>query len=1002
MLMVNDLNALSSNRDALLLAEVAGWLHMIAKYQRKFIENPLSGVDIKVPDVIKCKYTSLDGFFNGPHLENLWKSLIKDNGRITIEEIICEHRSPEKAITPLKKIFFDSHGRGSGTDKSINENGYSKPYPPGTVFLSTALGKEKTQIDSGMIENQKDDLYCFLQKELSKLDDKFTRNINWGETEWQRWRIYFIEHLQMKFSQTIAEDRIPINDISLWDQTASTVAFLKPMLAEALLGGPKDEYMFRVLQIMTPGMEYLSQSTRISDLLYRKSFISDCFDRVKTLLEVKYPLGLEIFRDSNRIAFLVSSLENLLDIRDIDSNKSLKDIIRESFFEGVDGEIGIDSKVSNKGTRNVFYIGNELKTAVGDYSPSFKFLDDCWYDNYVDRCIVCQVRPRGYVAKSLEKDKTKRDQLKLLANKRKICGHCLKRLAGRSERWAKARNGNTIWLDEVADQNGRIALITAKFDLSRWQNGEMISTQRNITISISYKEFMNNFRKSGGATLGNVNGLSKVINKTWRDVKIDRFEQLQVTEEDLHRYPLSREEKLALAVWRKTPSFARIRRIWETTQILWQEIRDDFPAKVGERPARILLTGTFEPDYPAGELSDFNSYIAEMKGKGVRFTIVALENGEFYITENLQWLALKLGAEKKKVTLYSEAVNFVQEELLKDVLVISEFEQMDRRIGVLRSIKTDIDPVPYLPSVEVLSEPERFMAIVPADKALEVATAIQQKYCREMGKVRNRLPLSVGLVFAPSHTPLTALLDAGQRMMRMNTEEEEWTLTAINPPPKPDVCEKFYRLEFENKQIWDIPAMMGDETTSDIWYPYFYLKDKNGGDPIDRPMAFKGPGGWLAHVTELRKGDKVKITPSRFDFEFLDSAARRFELSYERKDKDGPLQRRDEEKRPRPYYLDDLDRLKQIKEILFEQSGSQIYQITELIEAKRAEWEKEKGSHDILKEFVRNTLRNARWRNRPAPEKLEELTEAGVNGQLHDVVELYGRILKCEFEGERE
>lgn len=46
------------------------------------------------------------------------------------------------------------------------------------------------------------------------------------------------------------------------------------------------------------------------------------------------------------------------------------------------------------------------------------------------------------------------------------------------------------------------------------------------------------------------------------------------------------------------------------------------------------------------------------------------------------------------------------------------------------------EPKPYVKAVQILSEPSTFMAIVPASKAMNVAKHIQEKYDREMGKVK--------------------------------------------------------------------------------------------------------------------------------------------------------------------------------------------------------------------------------------------------------------------------
>ncbi len=68
------------------------------------------------------------------------------------------------------------------------------------------------------------------------------------------------------------------------------------------------------------------------------------------------------------------------------------------------------------------------------------------------------------------------------------------------------------------------------------------------------------------------------------------------------------------------------------------------------------------------------------------------------------------------------------------------------------------EQTPYIPAITILTEPRTFMALVPADKALNVAEAIRAKYEQEMSKVRNRLPLTMGIVFAGRRTPLPAIL----------------------------------------------------------------------------------------------------------------------------------------------------------------------------------------------------------------------------------------------------
>jgi CRISPR-associated Csx11 family protein len=290
------------------------------------------------------------------------------------------------------------------------------------------------------------------------------------------------------------------------------------------------------------------------------------------------------------------------------------------------------------------------------------------------------------------------------------------------------------------------------------------------------------------------------------------------------------------------------------------------------------------------------------------------------------------------------------------------------------------------------------MAIIPADKALEVSRLIKTKYEEEMGKVRNRLPLSLGMVFAKSHTPLAALMDAGRKMLRKSNKEksakeDKWILEE-----NPIENDKIFTLKFNNGVKWEVPSKMGDETTFDRWYPYFYVD----GELRERSNSFiysfknsEDSDRWLVHVSELKKEDTVGILPSKFDFEFLDSASRRFEICYDEKGN-----RRGRLKALRPYLLEELDSFSDLWGICSKNlSNTQIKNIIYLIEKKREEWDVGEDA-TVFETFVHDVLYNANWNNgkRPDDAKMSELKDAAKSGKLRDVLELNMNILKNRAE----
>ena len=48
-----------------------------------------------------------------------------------------------------------------------------------------------------------------------------------------------------------------------------------------------------------------------------------------------------------------------------------------------------------------------------------------------------------------------------------------------------------------------------------------------------------------------------------------------------------------------------------------------------------------------------------------------------------------------------------------------------------------------------------------------------------MNKVQNRFPLHLGVVYAERRTPIRTLLEAGMKMLNINTEMESWKVSKI-------------------------------------------------------------------------------------------------------------------------------------------------------------------------------------------------------------------------------
>jgi hypothetical protein len=105
-------------------------------------------------------------------------------------------------------------------------------------------------------------------------------------------------------------------------------------------------------------------------------------------------------------------------------------------------------------------------------------------------------------------------------------------------------------------------------------------------------------------------------------------------------------------------------------------------------------------------------------------------------------------------------------------------------VAVVQGGDARVAPERFRPYIPLLAEPLIFMALVPADKALPVARVIKANYEKEMRKVRNRLPLHLGIIFFLRRTPIYAVVDAGRRMLALSGLESIWDVIGKETTPE--------------------------------------------------------------------------------------------------------------------------------------------------------------------------------------------------------------------------
>jgi len=790
------LKVLKDNRDALLLSEVAALLHDVGKFcnlhieahtggQRRWsndnaykavIDSPGAVIKLSKAAASLKKPKVLNNVLNAqsPKAADFISTNLKDFLQNNTINLFGESYSLAELIMLGTPGFAGNGNRAQLLDGKPgwlaavlgvchSEAHVDKENPPGQgnqtlpyVFISTAFGYEEQKVVIGTSPES-------LDNRLQKLPVPPKR-----------------DQILREFSYGLGDTRRPVNEVTLSDWAWIVAALFKPAIAVALLTNQQPgirqwkshDLRWRLLRVNFDVLGLYAKAVKIADLLGYQNVVDEACAKVKKLIEEEYPLGNEIYRDSTGIYFTFP---------DLDLPADLAQEIRHR-VESVEMELAPriavtvgDGTTATDQLKSI--LGKARKEALEALVQPFdsQQLSACWQQQWTtvgagqwEVCPVCRLRP--------------------MPEKAEACEHCIKRRSSRIEAW-KQNPAQTIWIDEIADHNDRVALIVGRFGLDDWLSGDLVQT-----MLVGADPTTNTFTP-------------------------------------------------------KNPSPARLRRVWETCQRFWTEtVEREILARhhshgaqnPGLRCARLLLT----PDKTNGWREDV-PYDGVVNGGAI----------------SLLW--------RKDVQQFITISNL---ELAGDIqpgqtIVVSEPDRPQQISFVVQSKAQATGK--YTPYLRLLASPDQFLALVPAAAALEIAKNIHQEYQKQFGKVQNRLPLFLGLVFFQRKISLTAVMDTARRMLAAPLKDELWTVGK-------DVTSG--QVKFMNDVEWNIPTVMGDGTTPDNWYPYFFFS----GTPSHAQHYFQHNGSWLVHVDDLKQGDEVKVIPSRFTYLFLETTARRFRFDLER------------------------------------------------------------------------------------------------------------------------
>ena len=879
------------------------WESIGDKEARRVIREESFVPDDFLPDSLLHLLDSLKLMFRWPSV----------NEEVLMGDFIETHHSPFAFVScgqAMMLLAARSNGADavdSAVDKAGADEGGLKQDIDDTR-IATAFGYEpkslriRTDKLKKVRHDYANDLALILQRiqtERANLTaDPTLSSEFWQEMLYDGWQTadgHEVEGLrkltETAFRQALGETRRAANDVTLWDHSFSVASLYKAAVAKILLEQARDSsYTFpevkdihwRLLRVGYDGLGYLEQAHHVTDLLGRKADLEEALDEVKRTLEVACPLGNEIYRDENGSAFLVPALDG--DDKGREIIALVNDTVRQAFLKHLRGEVMPTLSLSQKPSQEATELG-WLLAQRAPLSAEPGLIRQSWQGQVgAEICSICGVRPQGYVEPDLPDFARDPDK----ARKRHLCGVCLARRGRRSQDWARNKEGllaRTIWIDEVADEHGRVALVVGRFGLENWLDGSYISSL------------------------------------------------------------------LAAPSHPKDPSFARLRRTWETTQRFWKEAETKILDQVLRQEEKRLELTLNPPALPG----KFHVYEARYPFVDVpvvwnadKLRLITTTNLRVLGRAPAEWAERLQGS----VTLYEP----------------SGYGRASVKAGDFQITGAELSATPYKPYISLLTEPLVFMALMPGAKAVEAARKIRDQYEEEMSRVRDRLPLHLELVFFDYRTPLYAAFDAGRRILAFPNESQMWTVRETDGDDQ-------RRIVFQNKVEWLIPLKMGDGETDDQWYP--------------------------GSLDSSPPGEQIQVHPSYFEYIFLDTSTRRFDVRLDEETRRRPHPLFGPRHSPRPYLLEDLRRMEQVWRWCWPEgmTTTRLHGIRDLLATRFEEWDlakKEQTANEwqTYEKLVAQVLGKEFSVYTPGSPAYKGLCQAMLDGLFFDCLELHLQILK--------
>jgi hypothetical protein len=795
-----------------------------------------------------------------------------------------------------------------------------------------------------------------IRRILEELKNLGTQNVQ-DVGAWWRWREKAIgpdSFIRGAFLSTLAETRLPNNDVTLWDQSYVAAAIFKSAVAGALLnsGFPwgdrqiRQKTRWRLLTVAIGTEHYEARAVKIGDWTGIQAALERFFEEVRRLIEVDLAAGSLLYRDSSVAVFSFPGEQEDENVpapwlREREWQEWLRGQIDE-IARWLDLETPPEVRLSQP-TRSLVPMVRERAEAVkSTMVPVHRAWSICWKIPEESRghvCPVCGVRRNG--------DPT---------SKGKPCAVCRARRHHRRNDWLSGRLGyDTIWFEEAADSNGRLAVLTLSLDLEPWLNGERVDSLRAQAIS-EWRRFNPTLkvdRQVNPNPIAPCTPLDSLL--TYIRSSLSRFNPGNLVLSNLQEgFPYERdwptffrkivEDRAAAPTWGnlsdderaawlahqlfcKLPSPGRVYRFWREAIEFFEDLLREFRqiASRSDNPWRVRRLLLIPDASTAHGWKDGMLY--DGRWRGVQISLVYMDALKGFVTASN--LARLLKPEEHKEALQNQTITAEEEDTFGQsvsltVRSVKELSGSYAHLGV------------YHPVIPLEVSPLRFRVVLPLEAASECVDLAIARWRERFARVWDRLPLRVGMVGFPRALSFQAVVEAVRNVEEALVREAElwqvekrWIQAGMVT----------LRLRREDGQSVprSIPLLLSDGR-EDVFYPYAQVEDPT----LRYPRDFRHPenGRVFRHVADLRVGDGIRVVPAAVIALWMESTAARFD-------------------EPKACSLEDWTKMRAVWELLTRVAPSitAVQRLRNAIVEMETQWRSPNGLWGAPMELRRETLR---------------------------------------------